>query len=149
MTKPSDNDNRDKDDPPASYKLGEHRIRLDFSYTDTDNVPNVPVALFEICKLWKQQTDDITFVDHAGKVIEMDNWPLKPTFKDRFSIQIVEARKRHVMAGFIIRSQLKFGVLKAAIRPVLERLSVWLHPHPLAFTSLDIVPVGFLPLTHP
>jgi hypothetical protein len=149
MAPSSDGDNGGDDDPPASFKLGEHRIRLDFLYTDTDNVPNVPAALFEICKMWKQRIDDIQFVDHAGEVIEMDNWPLKPTFKDRFSIQVVEARKRHIMAGMILRSKTKFGDLKAAIRPVLERLSVWLHPHPLAFTQLDVVPLGFIPFTHP
>jgi hypothetical protein len=149
MAPSSDGDNRGDDDPPASYHLGEHRIRLDFSYTDTDIAPNVPAALFDICKLWKQKIDDIQFVDHAGEVIELDNWPLKPTFQDRFSIQIVEARKRHIMAGFIIRSKSKFSILKTTIRPVLTRLSVWLHPHPLAFTQLDVVPLGFIPLTHP
>jgi hypothetical protein len=149
MAPSSDGDIRGDDDPPASYHLGEHQIRLDFSYIDADTAPNVPAALFEICKLWKQKIDDIQFVNHAGHVIELDNWRLKSTFKDRFSIQIVEARKRHIMAGFIIRSQSKFNFLKTTIRPILTRLSVWLHPHPLAFTQLDMVPLGFIPLTHP
>jgi hypothetical protein len=128
MALSSDGDNRGDDDPPASYQLGEHRIRLDFSYTDADTAPQC--------------------VDRAGDVIKLDNWPLQSTFKDRFSIQIVEARKPHIMAGFIIRSQSKFNFLKTTIRPVLPRLSVWLHPHPLAFTQLDMVPLGFIPLTH-
>jgi hypothetical protein len=120
MVPSSDGDNGGGDDPPASFKLGEHRICLDFSYTDTDNVLNVPAALFEICKMWKQCIDDIQFVGHAGKVIEMDNWPLKPNFKDRFSIQIVEARKRHIMAGLVLRSKTKFSDIKGVISPASE-----------------------------
>jgi hypothetical protein len=77
MAPSSDGNHCGDNDPPASYQLGEHRICLDFSYTDADTAPNVPAALFEICKLWKHKIDDIQFVDHAGDVIELDNWPLK------------------------------------------------------------------------
>jgi hypothetical protein len=45
---PSDGNNNGPGDPPNSYQLGEHRIRLDFSYSEVDRAPNVPVALFEI-----------------------------------------------------------------------------------------------------
>jgi hypothetical protein len=53
------------------------------------------------------------------------------------------------MAGFIVKLTSKFSPLKSAIHPVLTRLLVWLHPHPLAFTQLDIVPLGFILLMHP
>jgi hypothetical protein len=53
------------------------------------------------------------------------------------------------MVGFIIRTNTKFRDLKAIIRPVLDRHSAWIYQHTLAFTQLDIVPLGYLTHTNP
>jgi hypothetical protein len=104
----SDEDNPGGGAPPDSATLGEHRIRIDFSYTETMVAPNAPSALFEICTVWNQQLGDALFVDHAGHPIVLDQWPSQQTFAERFSLTIVEARKRHIYVGFTLRTNTKF-----------------------------------------
>jgi hypothetical protein len=92
MMEISDVGNGGGDDPGLSYQLGEHRIRIDFAYEEAATAPNVPSALFDMCKVLNQQLDEIQFVDHSKQVIELDTWPTKQTFNNRFSLQFVEAR---------------------------------------------------------
>jgi hypothetical protein len=111
------------DDPGASYHLGEHRIRIDFSYAEGASAPNVPSTLFDICQVLNQQIDDIQILDHSKTIIDLDTWPTKQTFDARFSLQLIEARKRHIMFGFILRTNSKFRDIKELIRPLLARSS--------------------------
>jgi hypothetical protein len=136
-------------DPHNAVRLGEHRIRLDFSYFEGAIAPNVPSALFEIFTVWKHNLSDVVFVDHGGYDIDLDNWPNQQTFKDRFSMIIVEARKRHIAVGLVLRTQSSFTQTKSFVRPLLTKQSAWIYPHTLAFTQLDIVPIGFLTNTNP
>jgi hypothetical protein len=85
----TDADNGGGNAPPESYKLGEHRIRIDFSYEAATTAPNAPSALFELCKVMNQQIDDIQFADHSRNPIALDTWPTKQTFNDRFSLQFI------------------------------------------------------------
>jgi hypothetical protein len=149
MMEISDVGNGGGDDLGLSYQLGEHRICINFSYEEAATAPNVPSALFDMCKVLNQQLDEIQFVDHSKQVIELDTWPTKQTFNDRFSLQFVKARKRHIMVGFILRTNKKFRDIKALIRPILDRHSAWLYPHTLAFTRLDIAPLRYLTHTNP
>jgi hypothetical protein len=100
MTLHTDNVQMIDVDPHDSFRLGAHRIRLDFSYFETTLAPNVPSALFEILTAWNQNIPDATFVNHNGVVIDLDNWPDETTFKYRFSMSIIKARKRHIAVGF-------------------------------------------------
>jgi hypothetical protein len=136
-------------DPRDAFRLGKHRIRLDFSYFEGATAPNVPSALFEIFTVWKQNLSDVIFVDHGGYDIDLDDWPNQKTFKDRFSMIIVEARKRHIAVGFVLRTQTSFTQIKSLVRPLLTKQSAWIYRHTLAFTLLDIVPIGFLTNTNP
>jgi hypothetical protein len=63
----------DLDPHDASFCLGEHRIRLDFSYFEGTNALNVPSALFEIFTVWKQNLSDVVFVHHGGYDIDLDD----------------------------------------------------------------------------
>jgi hypothetical protein len=136
-------------DPHSAFRLGEHCIRLDFSYFESATAPNVPSALFEIFKVWKQNLSDMVFVDHGGYEIDVEDWPNQKTFKDRFSMIIVEARKRHIAVGFVLRTQATFTQIKALVRPLLAKHSAWIYPHTLEFTQLDIVLISFVANTHP
>jgi hypothetical protein len=149
MTLNNDNVLMSDVDPHDAFRLGAHRIRLDFSYFETTLAPNVPSALFEILTAWNQNVPDATFVDHDGVVIDLDDWPDEKTFKYRFSMSIIEARKRHIAVGFSFRTKSTFTQIKAISRPLLQKYSAWLYPHPLEFTQLDIVPLGFLTHTNP
>jgi hypothetical protein len=145
----ADADNGGGNAPGESYKLGEHRIHIDFSYAAAATAPNSPSALFQLCKVLNQQINNIQFANHSRNIIALDTWPTKQTFNDRFSLQFIEARKRHIMVGFIIRTNTKFRYIKAIIHPVLDRHSPWIYQHTLAFTQLDIVPLGYLTHTNP
>jgi hypothetical protein len=136
-------------DPHSAFSLGEHRIRLDFSYSESAIAPNVPSALFEIFKIWKQNLSDVVFVDHVGYDIDVEDWPNQKTFKDRFSMIIVEARKRHIAVGFVLCTQASFTQIKGLVRPLLTKHSAWIYPHTLEFTQLNIVPIGFVANMHP
>jgi hypothetical protein len=85
----------------------------------------------------------------SGYDIDLDDWPNQTTFKDRFSMIIVEARKRHIAVGFVLHTQASFTQIKSLVRPLLAKQSAWIYPHTLAFTQLDIVPIGFLTNTNP
>jgi hypothetical protein len=99
----TDDENHDVNHPHDAYKIGEHHIRLDFSYAEDVDPPNVPSALLEIFRLRRQLLDaNMQFIYHAGEAIDLDNWPTRSTFQDRFSIQIIERRKYHIMAGLVI-----------------------------------------------
>jgi hypothetical protein len=135
--------------PHSAFSLGEHRICIDFSYFKSAIAPNVLSALFEIFKVWKQNLSDVVFVDHGGYDIDVEDWPNQKTFKDRFSMIIVEARKRHIAVGFVLRTQASFTQTKGLVRPLLTKHSAWIYPHTLEFTQLDIIPIGFVANTHP
>jgi hypothetical protein len=137
------------DDPGVAYQLGDHRIHIDISYEEGAMAPNVPSVLFDMCKVLNQQIGEIQFVDHTKKTIDLDTWPTKHTFNDRFSLKFDEARKRHIMVGFILRTNAKFRDIKALICHILNMHSAWLYPHTLAFTRLDIVSLGYLTNTNP
>jgi hypothetical protein len=62
-------------DPHDTFRLGEHRIRLDFSYCEGTTAPNVPSALFKIFTVLKHNLSDVVFVDHGGYDIDLDDWP--------------------------------------------------------------------------
>jgi hypothetical protein len=62
---------------------------------------------------------------------------------------IVEARKRHIAVGFVLHTQSSFTQIKSLVRPLLTKQLAWIYPHTLAFTQLDIVPIGFLTNTNP
>jgi hypothetical protein len=145
----SDDQMVDPDPHHDAFRLGEHRIRLDFSYFESATAPNVPSALFEIFTVWKHSLSDMVFVDHGGYDIDLDDWPNQTTFKDRFSMMIVEARKRHIAVGFVLCTQTSFTQIKSLVRPLLAKQSAWIYPHTLVFTQLDIVPIGFLINTNP
>jgi hypothetical protein len=136
-------------DPHDAFRLDEHRIQLDFSYFESATAPNVPSVLFEIFTVWKHNLSDVVFVDHVGYDIDLDDWPNQTTFKDRFSMIIVEARKRHIAVGFVLHTQASFTQIKSLVGPLLANQSAWIYPHTLAFTQLDIVPIGFLTNSHP
>jgi hypothetical protein len=111
--------------------------------------PNAPSALFDICTVWNQQLGDALFVDHAGSPIVLDQWPSQQTFANRFSLSIVEARKRHIYVGFTLGTNAKFSTLKALVRPLLAKYHTWIYQHTLAYNKLDLVPLGFLTRTNP
>jgi hypothetical protein len=67
----SDVRNGGGNDPGVSYQLGEHRICIDFLYEEATTAPNVPSALFDMCKVLNQQLDEIQFVDHTKKTIDL------------------------------------------------------------------------------
>jgi hypothetical protein len=149
MTLKNDNAKMIDVDPHNAFRLGAHCIHLDFSYIETTLAPNVPSALFDILTAWNQNVPNATFVDHDGVVIDLDNWPDETTFKYRFSMSIIEARKRHIAVGFSFCTKATFTKIKAISRPLLQKYSAWLYPHLLEFTQLDIVPLGFLTSTNP
>jgi hypothetical protein len=86
---------------------------------------------------------------HSKHIIDLDTWPTKQTFDACFSLQLIEARKRHIMVGFMLRTISKFRDIKALIRPILDRNAAWIYQHTLAFNRLDIVPLGYRTHTNP
>jgi hypothetical protein len=61
-------------DPHDAFRLGEHRIRLDFSYFESATAPNVPSALFEIFTVWKHNLSDVVWLRYRlGRLAESND----------------------------------------------------------------------------